>query len=30
MLEEFVRKCFGDILKHIKEKAKGLLIKLPT
>jgi hypothetical protein len=30
MLEEFVRICFGDTLKHIKEKARRLLIKLLT
>jgi hypothetical protein len=30
MLEEFVRRCFGDILKHIKEKARRLLLKLLT
>jgi hypothetical protein len=30
MIEEFVRICFGDALKHIKEKPAGYLIKLLT
>jgi len=28
MLEEFVRICFEDTLKHIKEKARRLFLKL--
>jgi len=30
MLEELVRICFGETLKHIKEKARRPLIKLLT